>query len=427
MGMGSRCIVDRYYHSVCSVRMKLYAHQQALVDLFPKRHLIAWAVRTGKTLTSIALANKAGFATLVIVPKKLKHQWEKTMHMEATVAYKVLTKEEFSRDARELPYFDTIIVDEAHHFSGMKSQMSKQLERYIRKHNPGQVYLLTGTPYRSSPWNIYRLATILGHKIEFRAFRDRFFTERYIGRGVVYVPRVDCQEELADIVRTIGSIVRLEDCTDMPKELEPIIEEIPMTTEQRKEIADIKINETNPLARFNKYHQVASGILIGNEFVAPKQMACNKDQRILELIEEHGRVLIFARFNLQLERYAKLLKENNIPCVILNGATVDVEAGRQAVRELKRGAGLIQISGAEGYDFSGYSVSIYASLSYSLLDFEQSQGRTKHMEKTVPNLYIVLNTVGSADEPVWASIGAKRSFSEAIFAREHLNAFERGV
>ena len=398
----------------------LYRHQQAIVDMAPKRHLWAWQPRTGKTYPAITLMNKVGRQALIIVPKQLFKQWEGLLKEHATVSWNLMTKETFRTQAKELISYDTVIVDESHHFSGMKSELSKQLERYIKRHNPEYVWLLTGTPYRSTPWNIYRLATILGHKWDYMDFRRNFFKERYMGRGVVYVPRADCQDELADLVREIGSIVRLEDCTDMPTDPEPVVEKLPITKEQTDLIEEITKRESNPLVRFGSYHQAASGLSLGNEFVAPREVPCAKDARIVEYIEQYDRVLIFCRYNQQIYRYEKMLKALNIPAVIINGATKDVDAAREEARDMKYGAVLINMSCSEGYALDNYSVTIYASLSYSFLDFEQSQGRTKHLEKKVPNFYVILNTEGSADEPVWDAIKDKRSFSESIFVREHM-------
>lgn len=400
--------------------MELFAHQKAIVDRFPKRELMAWQPRTGKTLPAIHLANKAGHPALVIVPKALYTQWHASLMAHAKVPFDLMTKEQFRKLAATTGGRQTLIVDEAHHFSGMHSDMSKQLDRWIRRHNPECIYFLTGTPYRSTPWNIYRLAQLLGHRWNYMDFRRKFFVERYLGRGVVYVPKPDCQDELADLVRTIGSIVRLEDCTDMPKDPVPEVISIPKTEGQLALEKEILENESNPLVRFGKMHQAASGIYLGNEFMGERvNIESGKDAKIIEYIEQYDRALVFCKYNLQLLRYKKLFEEQGIPCVVINGATKDIEKARQEVRDLRYGAALINMSCSEGYDFSGYSLTIYASLSYSYLDFEQSQGRTKHMLKRVPNTYVILNTKDSADTPVWESIENKQSFSEAIYVQKH--------
>lgn len=357
---------------------------------------------------------------MIIVPKQLRDQWIEMLDIHCDVEYSLITKETFRKEAKNLKKYDTVVVDEAHHFSGMQSQMSKQLEKYLRFHNVKNIYLLTGTAYRSTPWNIYRLAILLGHKLNYMEFKHQFFVERYLGRRVVYEPRPDCQEELADIVRSIGSIVRLEDCTDMPRDLPPVVETFAKTPAQIRLEEDILKKESNPLVRFGKFHQAASGFVLGNEFLAMKHVESKKDARLLELIEEHGRVLVFCKYNIQLDRYRQLLENASIPAIVINGATKDIEATRTRVRDLKEGAALIQMACSEGYAFDGYSVTIYPSLSYSYLDFEQSQGRTKHIEKKVPNFYIIFNTIDSADVPVWEAISHKKSFSEAVYARMHM-------
>lgn len=404
--------------------MDLYHHQQAIIDLFPKRHLIAWQVRCGKTRAAIGLMNRAGCAALIITPKKLKDQWGYELLEHAQLApgqeFRTITKEEFRAQAKKLPKFNTVIVDEAHHFSGQKSILSRYLEIYIKVHNVEHVYLLTGTVYRSSPWNVYRLARILGHDWNYMEFRRKFFTEKYMGRGVIYEPRKNCQDELADLVRSIGSIVRLEDCTDMPSDPDPILETGPMTESQEALLKEMVESESNPLTRFGKSHQIASGLLLGNEFAQTKNTECWKDARLVELVNEYDKALIFCRYLDQIARYESMFKSLGIPCITITGETKDIESVRAKAREMTYGAVIISMGCSEGYALHEFSCTIYPSLSYSFLDFEQSQGRTKHMKKTSPNVYYILATKGSADFPVYESIKNKRSFSEAVYVREHM-------
>lgn len=395
-----------------------YAHQQATVDRFPKRELMAWQVRTGKTLTSILLANKAACPALFIVPKQLFKQWHVELMQHCTVPFELITKEQFRKHAKTLGGRNTVVVDEAHHFSGMHSVLSRYLMAYIRLHSVEHVYLLTGTPYRSTPWNIYRLAQILGVKWDYFKFRNEFFEERHLGRRVVWQPKPNCQDALAAKVREIGSIVRLDECTDMPTDPLPIVETVDPTAEQRVMYEEIRTVESNPLTRFGKLHQAAQGILIGDGYVEDRMVPCQKDAVVLSYLKEYDRGLLFCRYNLQIERYRRLCEQEGIPYIVINGATKDVDEARRQVREMKYGLAIIQSACAEGYDFSMHSLTMYASLSYSYLDFEQSQGRTKHMEKRVPNTYVIINTKGSNDLPVWASIQNKRSFSEAVYAKE---------
>ena len=165
--------------------MELYKHQKDLLEKNPQKHLLCWDTGTGKTRTTIEWANR-NFATqvLIIVPKALKENWIRNVKEHFTLHnYIVITKETFRRDWDTLPKCETVIVDEAHHFAGMKSQMSKSLTKYLKKHKVENVLLLTATPYRSSPWDIYVLAKHLGYDWHYYRFFDKFFTEIFVGRG----------------------------------------------------------------------------------------------------------------------------------------------------------------------------------------------------------------------------------------------------
>ena len=93
--------------------LKLYKHQKKIVDLAPKKHLLAWETGTGKSLASIKLAEKSGNITLVICPKSLRINWLKEIKQFSDPKYfVVLTKEEFKKMAKNIPRHDTVIVDE---------------------------------------------------------------------------------------------------------------------------------------------------------------------------------------------------------------------------------------------------------------------------------------------------------------------------
>ena len=130
-----------------------YKHQKEILERNPKKCLLCFDTGTGKTLTSIWWANQNRLKTLVIVPKALKKQWERELKKYGETYFDVITKETFRKDWDKIGLYDAIIVDEAHYFSG-KSQMYKNLLKFIKKQDVPYVWLLTATPFLSSPWNI---------------------------------------------------------------------------------------------------------------------------------------------------------------------------------------------------------------------------------------------------------------------------------
>lgn len=397
--------------------MKLYTHQQALLDISPPRTLLAWEVGTGKTLMALELARKSNMTPLVICPKMLLEKWRRDAKDAGVVAH-VVTKEHFRAHHEKLPPHQAIIIDEAHlGFANFKSQLHKAALAYFKRCGVAYVWLLTGTPYTSSPWAIYSLARLVGVKIDYMDFRSRYFRERYFGRRVVWEPRKGIEEEIAALVRTFGSIVRLDECIDVPDQ-QYLEESYEMTKEQEREIEEAHANESNPLARFTKLHQIASGVLLGNEFVAPKSFACLKNDRIIELAQENNKMAVFCRYNHHIDHLAELLKAEGIDTLIIRGDTEDRDGVVAKAEKMDRVVVLINSSCSAGYELPSIGVIVFASLSYSFTDLIQSRGRFLRINKLKKNVYITITTSGSVDEAVKKSIDNKQNFDAAIFCRE---------
>src|SRR4051812_36536988 len=121
--------------------INLYAHQQALLNKNPAKYLIAHSTGTGKTISVLSLAQKNKVTALIIVPKALKENWNRQIQ-SFDPQHKVVTKEEFKRDHLKLEAYRAIIVDECHTFASMSSQLSKSLDKYIKRTNPQFIWLL---------------------------------------------------------------------------------------------------------------------------------------------------------------------------------------------------------------------------------------------------------------------------------------------
>lgn len=403
----------------------LYEHQRRLVQQNPAKYLLAHQMGTGKTITSLALAKANGVRPVISVPKPVKKKWAKAAE-DMGVDALVLGREEFRKLAKTYDFtgYDAIIIDEAHYgFPTQKSQMHKAALFFIKKYQIKYIWLLTGTPYTSTPWSVYGLATLLGFSWPYFAFRDRFFKEQWLGRRSIWVPKEGMQEELAACVRQIGNIVRLEECVDMPEQTYEVETFKKNKTQENAEKAIQEI-ESNPLVRTTKYHQIASGVTIGNEFVDDAYFECDKNERILNYAADVEKLVIFSRYNIHLEYLARDLRERGVPHAIVNGSTVDKEEVFANAEEAKRFVLLINASCSVGYELPSFSTVIFASLSYSFVDYAQACGRVLRINNMKPNLYIIMLTEDSVDEAVWASIKNKESFNDAIFSRTNLDQYE---
>jgi len=394
--------------------MKAYKHQQALLDSNPNKHLLAWGCGSGKTYATIKLAE--GCATLIICPKSIKEQWEEEISKYGTRTMQVLTKEQFKKQHATLKKYDCIIVDEAHFFFGMvgfrkKSGMLKALLVYIKRYNPEKIYLATATPYMSTPYNIFAAAEILGHKWNFKKFKDHFFEMVNMGmRFPIPVVKKGIEKEIAALVKQIGSSVALEDCFDVPEQTF-LTEYFDLTKEQKVAIEEL---EDEGIARWTKIHQICGGTLKSDGYSDTLLLDCQKMKRIQELSKEHKKLVIICRYNHELEYISKDIKKQTY---IINGQTHDRHQVVKQAEADNECVVLIQASCSEGYELPSFPVMVYYSYDFSLKNYIQMNGRILRANKLKKNVYLSLIVRNTIDEDVYKCIQAKKDFDLAIYEK----------
>ena len=397
--------------------MQKYKHQKEILELNPKKHLLCFDTGSGKTLTSIWWANQNKQDTLVIVPKALKKQWGRELQKHGEVNFGLLTKEEFKRDVKTLKRYNSIIVDEAHYFSGMKSQFSKDLISYTKKQDVEYLWLLTATPFLSTPFNIYRLAQILGYKWHYRKFEMEFFDNIRMGMRMIPVMKKDIEVKVADLVKKIGTTVKIDECVDVPEQT--FNKEIfSLNKPQEKRIAELKLEDILPVVRYVKSHQIENGVLKGDEYNEGEYFPAEKHSRLVEICNNNKKVAIFCRYNMQIDFLQDLLKKQTKKDVyVINGATKDRDTIIQNAEKSDEVILLINSACSEGYELPSIGVIVFASLSFSYKDYKQSIGRFLRINKMKKNVYIHLVNEGTIDEAVYKSIMKKENFDIEIYSK----------
>jgi len=391
--------------------MKLYKHQQTLLDKNPDKCLIAWEVGTGKTLMALSLAKKAVYP-MVICPKSLKEQWREQCD------YPVRTKEEF-RSGKDSVSSDCLIIDEAHFFFGMqgvkkRSGMLKALLGYIKKHDPKYIYLLTGTPYMSTPWNIFAAGKILGRKWDSKAFKERFFYLVNMGmRWPVPVVKQGIENDIASIVSNIGDVVKMEDAFDVPEQVYQG-EYFALTRAQKTAMDEL---DDEGIARWTKCHQICGGTLKGDGYTDSLAFQSEKMDRVLELAKEHKKLIIVCRYNYEIESIYKKLK-GKYTVSRITGNTNDRSGVVKKCDAAKQGIILVNAACSEGYELPSFPVMVFYSYDFSLKNYIQMKGRILRANKLKKNVYLSLVVKGTIDEDVYKCIQAKRDFDMAIYDKK---------
>lgn len=409
-----------------------YDHQQKIVADDPMKTGLWLGTGSGKTRIALSLAKGP---TLVIAPKTQKEDknWEREAKaINFSYPLKVISKEEFRRDADSLPAYQTVIGDEAHTLLGVTpnarwskgkqlpktSLLFEALESYIKRTKPPRLYLCTATIMRS-PMTVWGAARILGRNMDFFKFRDRFYVRLPMPFREVYTPRSDVKVKdfLARIVRDIGYIGRLEDFFDVPEQIWKT-DHIELTAKQVARIKQLPLEYPDPLVGVMKRHQVENGVLAGDEFSKPEYFENGKIEKILDYAIEFPRIVIFARYRAQITQIAEALRKDGHKVWEMTGDTKERGA---LLSEAKKENGIFvcQAQISAGWELKEYPVMIFASRTNSWVDFDQAKGRIQRADHIKKNLYIKLiaHYKESVDDAMDYSLENKEDFNERLYLK----------
>jgi SNF2 family DNA or RNA helicase len=409
--------------------MKLFHHQKTIIDADPKKCGLWLGTGGGKTRIALALARGS---TLVICPKTQAEDrnWQRELvKMDKRLVIHVISKETFRRDWETLPAFNTVIVDEAETCLGVTpntrqrnkqtipkaSQLFEALQSFLQKYPPERIYLCTATITRS-PFTVWAAGVLLGKSWDYYKWRSFFYTRLPMPGREVWTPKSsnECKNKLAECVRSIGSVGRLEDWFDVPEQTYRT-DWVDLTDEQKKRIKEIKIEYPDPIVALGKRLQIENGCLNGDEYNASELISSAKSDRILRYAEEFPRLIIWAKFTNQINHYDEILTHAGYTVYRLTGETKDREALFKTLSTATNAILIAQASISAGWEWKACPTMIFASRTYNISDYIQGQGRIQRTDAIKKNLYINLITRGGIDEAVNDAIENKRDFSERVY------------
>lgn len=426
--------------------MNLYAHQKNIIEADPEKTGLFLGTGSGKTRVALSLARGS---TLVIAPKTQvdDQNWQReccnmlfgTYHPslvgDLPEDFNVITFDKFKAQHETLDAFDTVIVDEAHGMLGVTaatcwrkrvqipkaSQRFEALQEYLERTKPQRIYLCTATIIKSpmTVWAAYRILRPYHASTEpmhgFLSFRYIFYTQLPMPGRQVFAPKSDSatKHKLARLVKEIGYTGRLEDYFDVPEQTFRT-EHMDLTDEQKKRIKTLELEYPDPFIRVGKRHQVENGCLAGDEFKKPESFKNAKVERIVELASEFPRMVVFAKYTEQIMQIQKALTEAGFATWTLTGATKDRQAVIRQANELD-GVLIAQAQISAGWEVPLTPVMVFASRTYSFVDYDQALGRIQRANNIKKNLYISLVVRKGVDEAVDRALANKQDFNEKLY------------
>lgn len=169
------------------IQTQLQPHQQRVLERLRTQPglVVAHGLGSGKSLSSLAVAEDTGGTTKVVVPAALQENYRKEIekHVVAPRAdYQIssLQREALTPKDTKRPAVDTLIVDEAHRLRdpGSKAQGA------IKQIPAAKRVLLTGSPLYNRPFDMASLVNVAAGSSVFPNDQAEF-DRKYIGAKVI--------------------------------------------------------------------------------------------------------------------------------------------------------------------------------------------------------------------------------------------------
>lgn len=366
---------------------QLMPHQQRIVDANPRKALLNWEARTGKSLPAarwIEHPCRAG-ERYIICTKQNKKEWQGYGTGAA-----VLTKEEFRKVASTLRP-SAIVVDEAHNFASPlfvkgRSQMAAALYDLVRRSPEMDVMLLTATPVRNSAWSLHTLLCYLGVYYDWQRWRAEFFELKKMPylRFPAWLPRKDWRARLDPILRKHTDIVALQDIVaDLPPPVTQVIKVPPASRYVEPE------DEVVTWTHEHRHEQ-------GGKLAYIREMGYKK-------------LLIFVHYTDEIDRLAFGLADLK-PVYVLDGRTKDAEKVKALAQSAESCYFIVQSSMGFGFDGYMFGATVFASQSHSNVHHTQALGRPRHIVHVlVPQIYYLIG--GRWDKRIMDTVLSGQDFN----------------
>ena len=256
-----------------------------------------------------------------------------------------------------------IVVDECDMFASplfvasKRSKCSEKLFNYIKANPETHVLLCSATVIRSSPWNFHTLLTYVGRYVDWKIYRERYFSlehKPYLPRPA-WLPRMGWQKMMQPLINTNCVTALMVDI--LPDDKKPI-----------EEHKIIKLKEPN-YEKNTEWTAQAS-------FVADHRMEQDKKHLEIERIAKgYKKVVIVAHYREQIDDLTKRLSTGR-ECFVLHGGVKNHEEIKQAAKDSTECYVIIQNALGVGInELADFPAMIFASQGYSARNYTQMIGR----------------------------------------------------
>lgn len=310
----------------------------------------------------------------------------------------------------------TLLLDES---SLIQNPTSKRSKFILKKLNPSNVILLSGTPVNGKYEQIWSQCHLLGWEISKKMFYAQYVIEEpirkwngeamkspngFVIKKVVGYKNVD---RLKRKLREYGAVfMKTEEVFDLPSQTF-IDVNVPVTKEYNKFMKDkiITINDETLIGDMSLTKRLYRRMLCGH-------LNKNKLEAFEDLVEStNDRLIVFYNFTKELYALEDIAIKLDRPVSIVNGQSKDLKC----YEEYDNSITFVQYqAGAMGLNLQKANKIIYFTPTDRCELYEQSKKRIHRIGTTKPCFYYLLRC--GVDDEIYESLNQGKDYTDYLFS-----------
>lgn len=401
----------------------LFDYQKEIVNKARPNTALFMDMGTGKTITSLKIAEKYQCLKLLVICLKSKiNDWKEEIEEETYFTkneYMVINFESVWRTTKALDFTDEstmIIIDESHKIKNPVSKVATYI-RWLGKKTKYKL-ILTGTPQNQEYYDYWMQMGFIDSPIYSISIRD--FENKYVNyildfQQGHYFKRIDSynyKDELQKGINDLAFYKQYDSEYEKPKEIDVKIKRSSEYMTLWKEKAYKDVPAENPMSLRNYLREACSGFV--KDYIFDKNLKINWLNDFLEV--DNSRIVIFVNFNNEVKIISDLCKKLKRPYSIYNGEHKDFTN----FKKYENGIAIVNYaSGATGInDLCISNIGIFYSLpdgDYIL--FKQAKARLDRIGQTKQPIFYYLITEGSIERPIYNALKNGDNFTNEMYLK----------
>lgn len=331
---------------------------------------------------------------------------------------------------------EVIVVDELHCFKDPNSKRSKAAYKLTK--DLEYVLGLTGTPIPKRPDDMFGIWKVLRPEV-FGTSRPKF-REKYCIMGGYYDKDVigyKDKEAMSNIVAPYSIRVLRKDVMNEPK-MEPLIVPVTLEPSARKQYIDLqkqfiaeldsgkRVTADMAGVRATRLQQLCGGFLPADhpdpDVKDMVRVSYAKEKALFDLLyslhDQDEKCVVFCRFLPEIHAITESLKRNKLPHLVMTGATsgFDRKAAVATFQHSEKPMIMLmqETVGSMAICLDTAHTNIYYSMTFSLVDFQQSRDRVMGRGQTCDVTNYMLGVKNSVDYRVMSVLKKDEDLSAEI-------------